>query len=104
MKAMTVTSLSQREAALHAPRPFGRLVAPHLSGLRAFLLPLGLLLAWQGLSSAGLFPDYLLPAPAAVYGELATLAAKGELVAHIDRKSTRLNSSHVRISYAVFCL
>src|SRR3989442_7116792 len=25
-------------------------------------------------------------------------------VAHRDRKSTRLNSSHVRISYAVFCL
>src|SRR3989442_7913568 len=25
-------------------------------------------------------------------------------VAHVDRKSTRLNSSHVRISYAVFCL
>src|SRR6266498_5307356 len=25
-------------------------------------------------------------------------------VAPIDRKSTRLNSSHVRISYAVFCL
>src|SRR5436305_11857397 len=24
--------------------------------------------------------------------------------AHRDRKSTRLNSSHVRISYAVFCL
>src|SRR5690554_7147519 len=23
---------------------------------------------------------------------------------HADRKSTRLNSSHVRISYAVFCL
>src|SRR5436305_4658312 len=41
--------------------------------------------------------------------------AGAELVAHvghdaeiddlgIDRKSTRLNSSHVRISYAVFCL
>src|SRR3989442_2322276 len=28
---------------------------------------------------------------------------KGEL-AVLDRKSTRLNSSHVRISYAVFCL
>src|SRR5690554_7121894 len=28
---------------------------------------------------------------------------KGE-VAFSDRKSTRLNSSHVRISYAVFCL
>src|SRR5690554_6991097 len=25
-------------------------------------------------------------------------------VSRIDRKSTRLNSSHVRISYAVFCL
>src|SRR5690554_546419 len=24
-------------------------------------------------------------------------------VLHLDRKSTRLNSSHVRISYAVFC-
>src|SRR5690606_40959785 len=25
-------------------------------------------------------------------------------VRHVDRKSTRLNSSHVKISYAVFCL
>src|SRR3989442_8683752 len=30
------------------------------------------------------------------------LAAKASLAS--DRKSTRLNSSHVRISYAVFCL
>src|SRR5690554_7468079 len=28
---------------------------------------------------------------------------EGELLS-VDRKSTRLNSSHVRISYAVFCL
>src|SRR5690349_24246570 len=27
-----------------------------------------------------------------------------ELAAGLDRKSTRLNSSHVEISYAVFCL
>src|ERR1039457_6064005 len=27
-----------------------------------------------------------------------------ELIAHLDRKSTRLNSSHLVISYAVFCL
>src|SRR3989442_14475180 len=27
-----------------------------------------------------------------------------KIVGHRDRKSTRLNSSHVRISYAVFCL
>src|SRR5690554_7625516 len=28
----------------------------------------------------------------------------GRALGHGDRKSTRLNSSHVRISYAVFCL
>src|SRR3712207_7952186 len=28
----------------------------------------------------------------------------GRPVAHADRKSTRLNSSHANISYAVFCL
>src|SRR3712207_8636127 len=28
----------------------------------------------------------------------------GELLASLDRKSTRLNSSHANISYAVFCL
>src|SRR5690606_39885949 len=27
-----------------------------------------------------------------------------EHMQHLDRKSTRLNSSHVKISYAVFCL
>src|SRR3989442_11281842 len=43
-----------------------------------------------------------------VFGQLAcadeqhaVLGAEEELA---DRKSTRLNSSHVRISYAVFCL
>src|SRR5699024_11340779 len=29
---------------------------------------------------------------------------RGELPQRVDRKSTRLNSSHVSISYAVFCL
>src|SRR5690554_7584829 len=38
-----------------------------------------------------------------------TLNPKAGMVAmtlrsYLDRKSTRLNSSHVRISYAVFCL
>src|SRR5690606_41679116 len=40
--------------------------------------------------------------------EEATLAILDELLGDglidIDRKSTRLNSSHVKISYAVFCL
>src|SRR3712207_8931569 len=28
----------------------------------------------------------------------------GSVLNHVDRKSTRLNSSHANISYAVFCL
>src|SRR5690554_7667782 len=40
-------------------------------------------------------------------GNLIDRVFRGNQVAHgatEDRKSTRLNSSHVRISYAVFCL
>src|SRR2546427_7992116 len=40
--------------------------------------------------------------------ELRTLVARGHPAARVreeeDRKSTRLNSSHSQISYAVFCL
>src|SRR5690242_21462276 len=32
------------------------------------------------------------------------LSGGGDLQAEADRKSTRLNSSHMSISYAVFCL
>src|SRR3712207_6861335 len=35
---------------------------------------------------------------------LAVVNAIGEVLAEEDRKSTRLNSSHANISYAVFCL
>src|SRR5690606_41006915 len=35
---------------------------------------------------------------------VATSSARGSTLMVIDRKSTRLNSSHVKISYAVFCL
>src|SRR3712207_8393771 len=34
----------------------------------------------------------------------AMLAALANLAGRADRKSTRLNSSHANISYAVFCL
>src|SRR5690625_6665669 len=34
----------------------------------------------------------------------ASAGKKGLFDTHLDRKSTRLNSSHVAISYAVFCL
>src|SRR3712207_7627950 len=41
----------------------------------------------------------------ALFGSL-TLASASDIrdKAHTDRKSTRLNSSHANISYAVFCL
>src|SRR5207253_5817620 len=45
----------------------------------------------------GKFCDAILPNRKAV-------AFKKEQVIYEDRKSTRLNSSHVAISYAVFCL
>src|SRR5436305_7767312 len=43
--------------------------------------------------------DSVLPGIAGLLADL-----KGFRQALLDRKSTRLNSSHVRISYAVFCL
>src|SRR5258708_24630478 len=46
----------------------------------------------------GAFPNGLLS-----YKKLGATARK-RAVPHVDRKSTRLNSSHQIISYAVFCL
>src|SRR5256885_7677336 len=42
--------------------------------------------------------------PARTHGQAASPTTLGEEVANLDRKSTRLNSSHLVISYAVFCL
>src|SRR5688572_29845498 len=41
---------------------------------------------------------------AALEGGVAGLAVGSGQAAQLDRKSTRLNSSHSQISYAVFCL
>src|SRR3989442_4710735 len=48
---------------------------------------------------------FYLHVPAAVWTELAmVLVGVASVVFLLDRKSTRLHSSHVRISYAVFCM
>src|SRR5690606_39419684 len=39
-----------------------------------------------------------------IYGEDGITTGAGSDLRKADRKSTRLNSSHVKISYAVFCL
>src|SRR5690554_7482093 len=52
-----------------------------------------------------LIPYFIAAHPGTTDEDMLELALwlKRELE-HVDRKSTRLNSSHVRISYAVFCL
>src|SRR3712207_8418005 len=57
-----------------------------------------LLICWLLLPWRPWVPRYrLLGAPAA-------FVVASFIVVHLDRKSTRLNSSHANISYAVFCL
>src|SRR5699024_11416358 len=45
-----------------------------------------------------------LPAMGGLLSAAAAAAVAMAVLVHADRKSTRLNSSHVSISYAVFCL
>src|SRR5689334_24246264 len=60
--------------------------------------------------SVGLLADQLLEdghragVPAGALVDLGGLQPAAAIVAQLDRKSTRLNSSHSSISYAVFCL
>src|SRR2546428_3482164 len=59
----------------------------------------------RGLAAAPLFPD---PARGGGRGDSVVRGARNlrgrRLAPDQDRKSTRLNSSHDQISYAVFCL
>src|SRR5260221_7580663 len=52
--------------------------------------------------STCLYSDIVLPT--ATWYEKNDLNTSGMLCGNTDRKSTRLNSSHTVISYAVFCL
>src|SRR5699024_11482131 len=50
------------------------------------------------------FAERLQSASAAFHNQQARNGVRTNSVSTPDRKSTRLNSSHVSISYAVFCL
>src|SRR5688572_32989288 len=58
-------------------------------------LALLLMLSWGTAVSGQIQPDRI---------EAYVAVHQQELVTELDRKSTRLNSSHSQISYAVFCL
>src|SRR5690606_33481798 len=61
--------------------------------------------AWQDQSGARLALLVRVATPSIEAGAAWAGAAREQLAAALqDRKSTRLNSSHVKISYAVFCL
>src|SRR5690606_41410402 len=57
--------------------------------------------AWRGRHAHGLVP-LRVEAVAGARRDLEQSVGLGDPV-QLDRKSTRLNSSHVKISYAVFC-
>src|SRR5688572_32334012 len=74
---------------------------------RSTLFPYTTLFRSRGLTGmAGSAPDDELvkQKQAVIFQQQLEVAAETGLNVVIDRKSTRLNSSHSQISYAVFCL
>src|SRR5690554_7689219 len=69
--------------------------AGYASGWNYWILYI--LVSMSELTAIGIYVQYWWP-------EIPLWASSLFFFLAIDRKSTRLNSSHVRISYAVFCL
>src|SRR5687768_16122125 len=88
---------------LFAAWPFTAIVRFYVWIIRGTPLLVQLFLIFYGLPSVGIVLDAF---PAALIGFTLNVGAySSEIIrAAIDRKSTRLNSSHGYISYAVFCL
>lgn len=63
--------------------PEARARARRWGRLEAALVPVAILIAWQGLSASGAFPAYAFPPPAAVFRTLAKMAADGSLALHV---------------------
>src|SRR3712207_9088279 len=83
-------------------RPPRSTLFPYTTLFRSWLSGLGLLVLVYYMGGAAYMID---PAVAAISPAVAIAVGVGVLVGSwLDRKSTRLNSSHANISYAVFCL
>src|SRR5436309_13667314 len=99
MQTLTVTALIYYVLLSSLPR------TQHLFYAFFFLIirrpPRSTLFPYTTLFRSGLDPE-LARRPGAVDRHLAPLDLERARIR--DRKSTRLNSSHVKISYAVFCL
>src|SRR5690625_5361815 len=79
---------------LHSPRPrLERLALPVTTG---YLWVMMILLGAIVLETFMIYPNIFSDPPQSLDLSMEFLS--------VDRKSTRLNSSHVAISYAVFCL
>lgn len=57
--------------------------SPYTEWLSGLLIPVGLLLLWEGLSRLGILPPNLLPAPSTVAATLWDLTVSGEMFGHI---------------------
>src|SRR5690606_41827705 len=68
---------------------------------RAFLAGMGMESVHPG---AKTIPEALFMLYQMTFAIITVALVAGSVADRIDRKSTRLNSSHVTISYAVFCL
>src|ERR1035441_8960680 len=94
---------SRREAPTPAPRPvaarWGIAVSARLSAEVGGLMLLGLALIVNAILLAPEIRIERVP----VNDLSFHIAASQRLAKSLDRKSTRLNSSHLGISYAVFC-
>src|SRR5690349_22990260 len=84
-----------------APDGSGDFFGPGLGETQRHLL---LTLKERGPSTVTALSGALGLAATTLRGHLQALGGEGLVVRQGDRKSTRLNSSHVEISYAVFCL
>src|SRR5207249_12335313 len=104
----TPTTMSSRYSCSSSPRPPPRpTLFPYTTLFRSRLVSQG---ALRGRAGGNVGPLNLLHGPLDLGTQEMKHLLEGDLFAFVllqgraDRKSTRLNSSHVSISYAVFCL